>query len=75
MQATGIAAAEQLRIWQSSDFGNGDGSDFCCGAFPGRDWNSLPSPINPTRQRPNWPTWAVSAIRLGGRCRPLRSVP
>ena len=22
-----------------------DGSDFCCGAFHGRDWNSLPSPI------------------------------
>jgi hypothetical protein len=27
--------------------GNGDGSDFCCGAFLGRDWNSLPSPIIP----------------------------
>ena len=25
--------------------GNGDGSDFCCVAFHGRDWNSLPSPI------------------------------
>jgi hypothetical protein len=29
----------------TSHFGNGDGSDFCYGAFQGRDRNSLPSPI------------------------------
>jgi hypothetical protein len=38
-------ATKRLRRGMHRWLGNGDGSDFCCGAFHGRDWNSLPSPI------------------------------
>jgi hypothetical protein len=37
----------QLDRRRDQEVGNGDGSDFCCGAVHGRDWNSLPSPIIP----------------------------
>jgi hypothetical protein len=36
----------------AAEVGNGDGSDFCCGAVHGRDWNSLPSPIIPAIATP-----------------------
>jgi hypothetical protein len=42
-----LALQDEPGQWQFRirRLGDGDGSDFCCKAFHGRDWNSLPSPI------------------------------